>query len=118
MAKYILEIDLAKLNMTEVMKKDVGGKEVEGVFIPFNYNNIYKKFDKLKIYLEMTEKKANVYNQSHMIKTRIPFSKKRKFEEMNLKTSQIIGSAVVYNKYYRQKNTPKLSIDDILSDDK
>lgn len=99
-----------KFNNAEVMKKETSHGLVEGIFIPFRDNNIYKeRTGDIAIYITMQPCKKPLYGFTHMLKVYATKSFKRHMIAKHLKLP-IIGNAKAERKTYEGK---RVTIDDI-----
>lgn len=80
MTNYFITLNLELLNNTIVTSMDIGDKEEEGIFIPFRPNRIHRdRYGEIILWLSATEKRSNIYDQSHYIQV---YASKKVYNEL------------------------------------
>lgn len=118
MGSYFGHINLTLLNRATILRADIDGENLNGIFIPFKYNSIVRREESAFIGLLFKEiQKFDVRGYSHKIRT--SFTKQ---EEARLKSHGMFRKTVgyirrcKYTSFYDEEN--KLKVNDLLSNNK
>lgn len=107
MTNYFITLNLELLNNTIVTSMDIGDKEEEGIFIPFRPNRIHRgKYGEIIFWLFATEKRSNVYGQSHYIQV---YASNEAYKELKKEglNNPVIGNMKLS---YKVKKKPQINI--------
>lgn len=120
MNDFLIQIEISNLNNVIETTEEISGVMEEGVFIPFNFNPVYRgSKGKIVLNLFAKEKAPNEYYQSHFIRMNFPKNKISKLERMGFNVWGICGNMrLTKDAILLQKNVytnKKASIDDALS---
>jgi|SRR5574344_2197086 hypothetical protein len=111
--KYDIEFKYDKMNGVKVTKMldDDTGEKVDGIFIPFTINSIYKSRKGIIQYLSAYEKSPNAYGETHTIRVNVTKQRQDQLKMLGYNDNVVCGNMKPKQLYGAKTKVRKLDDD-------